>query len=86
MNSACGYLDLAFFSEYVGDVPVRPATTAEIQDEFAVWLQSRARRFIGQRVQNGSGFGVHGRLQYLLSLYLKGTEQLLDIYLMNTWR
>jgi hypothetical protein len=72
MNAACGYLDLAFFSEYVGDVPVRPATTAELLDEFVVRLQSRARRFVGQRVQNGAGFGIHDRLQCLLSFYLKG--------------
>jgi hypothetical protein len=60
MNAACGNLDLAFLGEYVGDVPVGPATTAELLDEFTVWLQSRAQRFVGQRVQNGAGFGVHG--------------------------
>jgi hypothetical protein len=30
MNTAGGYLDLAFFREYAGDVHVRPTTTAEI--------------------------------------------------------
>jgi hypothetical protein len=84
MNAACGYLDLAFFSEYVGDVPEGPATTAELLDEFAVQFQARARRFVGQRFQNRARFGVHDRLQYLLSDYLKGAELLLDICLMNT--
>jgi hypothetical protein len=77
MNAACGYLDLAFFSEYVGDVPEGPATTAELLDEFAVQFQARARRFVGQRFQNRARFGVHDRSNTCFQI----TSKVLNSYL-----
>jgi hypothetical protein len=56
---------------------VRPTTTAEFFDEFTVRLQARARRFVGQGIQDFSEFGVHGKVSSYL-YYLKSHEQSLD--------
>ena len=72
MYAAGGYLNLAFFAKYVRDVSVVPPASSEFLDEFSVWLQARARRFVRQGVQDVPDFGAHGRFPNLPSLYLKG--------------
>jgi hypothetical protein len=61
MNAARGYLDLAFFREYACDVNISPTTAAEFFNQFTVRFQARARRFVGQGIQDFSEFGVHGK-------------------------
>jgi hypothetical protein len=79
MNTAGGYLDLAFFREDAGDVHVRPTTTAEFFDEFTVRLQARARRFVGQGIQDFSEFGVHGKVSSYHYCTSKATNSHLTI-------
>ena len=74
MNTAGGYLDLAFFREYAGDVHIRPATTAEFFDEFTVRRQARAGRFVGQCIQDVSEFGVHSKVSSRLHCTSKVTN------------
>jgi hypothetical protein len=40
MHAARGYLNLAFFAKYAGNVPVRPTAATEFLDEFSVRLQA----------------------------------------------
>ena len=40
MHATSGYLNLAFFTEYVGDFPIGSTAAAEFLDEFSVRLQS----------------------------------------------
>ncbi|HXR15958.1 MAG TPA: hypothetical protein VN777_07065 [Terriglobales bacterium] len=47
VNTAGCHLNLAFLSEDLGDVEVRPTATAEFTDEFAIRLQAGARQFFG---------------------------------------
>ncbi len=61
MHAARGYLNLAFFREYCCDVNVSPTTAAELFDKFTVRFHARARRFVGQGIQDFSEFGVHGK-------------------------
>jgi len=84
MNTAGGYLDLAFFREYAGDVHIRPATTAEFFDEFTVRLQARAGRFVGQCIQDVSEFGVHSKVSSRLHCTSQSHEQSLDKNLIHT--
>lgn len=84
MNAARGYLNLAFFTEYVRDLPKRPTATTEFADEFAVRLQPGARRFVGQTVEDFLESGIHGQGARLPLLYLKKREQSLDVNLINT--
>ena len=60
MHPTRGYLNLAFFTKYMCDIPVGPTTAAEFLDEFSVRLQARARRFIRQAVEDFLEFVVHG--------------------------
>ncbi len=84
MHATRGYLNLAFLTKYLCDIPVGPAAAPEFTDEFAVRFQTRARSFGGQAVEDFLEFGVHGQGASLPSLYLKSHEQSLDVHLMNT--
>ena len=79
MNPTRGYLNLAFLTKNLRDVTVRPTAAPEFADEFSVRLQARARRFVGQAVEDFLEFGVHGQGASLPSLYLKSHEQSLDV-------
>lgn len=74
MNTARGYLNLAFFREYACDVNISPTTAAEFFNQFTVGLQARARRFVRQRVQDFSEFGVHGKSSSYFHCTSKGTN------------
>ena len=78
MNSARSYLNLAFFREYACDVHVSPTTTAEFLDQFTVRLQARARRFVGQGIQDFLNLASIARVPSYLPLYFKSHEQSLD--------
>jgi len=84
MHTTRGYLNLAFFTEYLRDIPVGPTAAPEFTDEFSVRLQARPWRFVGQAVEDFLEFGVHGQGASLASLYLKSHEQSLDVHLINT--
>jgi hypothetical protein len=78
------YLNLAFFTEYVRDIPVRPTAATELTDEIAVRSTAGARPSVGQAVKDFFEFGIHGHGPSLPLLYLKTHEQSLDKHLIDT--
>ncbi|PYT24335.1 MAG: hypothetical protein DMG57_29045 [Acidobacteria bacterium] len=79
MHATGGYLNLAFFTKYVGDFPVGPSAAAEFLDKFSVQLQSRAWRFVRQGVQDVTEFGVHDRVPKPAFTVPRHTIQSLDV-------
>jgi hypothetical protein len=60
VDSAGGHLDVTFFREYLGDVPIRPTPAPKLLYEFTVRLKAGARRLDWQFGQNFFQVGVHG--------------------------
>ncbi len=60
MQGAHRYFDAAFFREHSNDVSIRPATLEQFVDQVRIGSQARARRFVGQGLQDIVECFIHG--------------------------